>query len=199
MPTRDHALCTVPGRPLLEQTAPVWSVAELRCRGSITCQRLSLHARVSLGPPGSPPPPSEKKALVLHKFGISAWCAEPSTTDGRGGELGVQCAGLGLFHSIFRLISLTRTPQGLVSLVISSTCGSIVAASGRAKQRRKKDRGGNGCNHDPPPCSHHRRMTGSAMSGAGDSLKHLNSEKLQKQTPAIYICIKRASLSIQVT
>lgn len=119
--------------------------------------------------------------------------------DGRGGELGVQCAGLGLFHSIFRLISLTRTPQGLVSLVISSTCGSIVAASGRAKQCRKKDRGENGCNHDPPPCSHHRRMTGSAMSGAGDSLKHLNSEKLQKQTPAIYICIKRASLSIQVT
>lgn len=197
MPTRDHALCTVPGLPLLEQTAPVWSVAELRCRGSITCQRLSLHARVSLGPPGSPPALKKKPSYCINLASLRGVQNLPRRTG--GGELGVQCAGLGLFHSIFRLISLTRTPQGLVSLVISSTCGSIVAASGRAKQCRKKDRGENGCNHDPPPCSHHRRMTGSAMSGAGDSLKHLNSEKLQKQTPAIYICIKRASLSIQVT
>lgn len=78
----------------------------------------------------------KKKGLVLHKCGISAWCAEPSTTDG-----GNSAYGLGLLRSIFRLISLTRTPQGLVSVVISSTCGSIVAASGRAKQCRKKDRG----------------------------------------------------------
>lgn len=57
--------------------------------------------------------------------------------------------------SISRMISLTRAPQGLVILVISSTRRSIVAASGRPNNAEKKK-----CySHDPPPCSHHWRMT----------------------------------------
>lgn len=83
------------------------------------------------------------------------------------GEGGVQCIGLGLFPSIFRLISLTWARQGLVILVISSTRGSIVAASGQpnnAERKLKKKK--KGCSHDPPPCSHHRGMTRSAQGGS---------------------------------
>lgn len=80
--------------------------------------------------------PHEKNdSPVLHKCGISPRCTETSTTEGEGG---VQCAGLGLFPSIFRLISLTRAPQGLVILVISSTRGSIAAASGQPNNAERK-------------------------------------------------------------
>ncbi len=56
------------------------------------------------------------------------------------------------------MISLTRAPQGLVILVISSTRRSIVAASGRPNNAEKKEKK-NCYSHDPLPGSYHRRMT----------------------------------------
>lgn len=70
-----------------------------------------------------------------------------------------------------------------------------------AKQCRKKDEKKKGCGHDPLPCSHHRCMTRSAQRGGhntsqpwvvqGIHSSTWNQEKLKKQTPAIYIRIKR--------
>lgn len=104
---------------------------------------------------------------------------------------------------ISRMISLTWAPQGLVILVISSTCRSIVAASGRPNNAGKKE--------EPPPCSHHQCMTRSVqklainkpMRGVRDLLKHLKQMKSVKngetETCYICICINRGSMNVQVT
>lgn len=71
---RSQVFCCS-SRQLLSGRWPSCSVG-----GSITCQRLSLHARVELGAPGSPP--WKNNSPVLHKCGISPRCAETCTTEG---------------------------------------------------------------------------------------------------------------------
>lgn len=76
----------------------------------------------------------------------------------------VSCFPL-LSLSISRMISLTWAPQGLVILVISSTCRSIVAASGRPNKAEKKE--------EPPPCSHHQCMTRSDQKAGNKQVNEL--------------------------
>lgn len=106
--------------------------------------------------------------------------------------------------SISRMISLTWAPQGLVILVISSTCRSIVAASGRPNNAEKR-RG----EKNPPRCSHHQRMTRSDQKAGNkqanewcerfaEALKMDEENALKKNGETFYIYIyKDVSMNIK--
>lgn len=193
MPSWDHAPSTVLDLLRLKQTTFVWLVAEPRCRDGSTCQSRVHHASIS---PGAPKP-KRNDGPVLHKYDIPSYrrpfnrnTLRPAAERGEEIQwsfffLCVICVLMLVLVScspsqslsVSRMISLTCAPQGLAILVISSTCRSIVAASGRPNNAERKNVIAmiHHCAHISGAWQDQSRKPAinKPMSGVRDSLEHL--------------------------
>lgn len=110
-----------------------------------------------------------------------------------------------LSFSISRMISLTWAPQGLVILVISSTCRSIVAASGRPNNAEKRRTTTVLISPVHDKIGPRKLAINKPMSGVRYLLEHLKwmrrdvLKNRETETSYIYICMKSTSMNLEVT
>lgn len=199
VPTPDHALCTVPGLLLLEQTALIWSVAEPHCQWRhhlssplAPCQGLARSSWISLMKKWWP-----RASYMWH---LSMVCRNLHHQGGTRRTVH-QCQSLSLHLSLDFPDSGSPGDRHLGhQLHLRVNCSSKWSAKQcRKKEEKKKKSAAMIRRHAQIKSAwqdRHREaaITKSAMNGAGDSLKHFKSWKIA-ETNSCYIYLHQECLT----
>ncbi|CAB1419586.1 unnamed protein product [Pleuronectes platessa] len=120
--SRDHAPSTVLGLLRFEQTTPVWSVAEPRCRDGSTCQSRAHHASHSLG---APEPKKEMTGLWCMNVArlLTADAPRPRCTEPSHNHRGI--TGNAGFHGCFTAPLLAEGVQLLLPMAQGSAVSDV--------------------------------------------------------------------------